>query len=279
VGLIRAGVKPDDSHLTETLSLIRNRYLSEGRRPPTNLPWRERPHALKLHYWTALALLEAAEPLDSPVIKEALEAIRTNVAPDHGWASTEKNTKPKQSNILDSYHIMEVLSLANVQKDAVTKASGWIASIQNQDGGWGYFRHERSDPLCTAAGILALTQWGKKERRKIESAVRWLTDHQIVHENPPGRWRISYEVGHGRGDAYVYFTTPYVVRGLLAAGLAPSTPAIQDAVSYLVKTQQPDGGWTLMGENMEFPFAEKMCPLSYFAGQALMGLARYYGTS
>jgi squalene cyclase len=259
--------------MQQTLNLIRTKYLSNEIEPISHTSWRQHQQVLKEHVWTAGALLEAEESRDSPIIREVLEVVNKHKARSGGWAATETNLRPVKGQVYDTCHVIFLFNELRINKNQVEQAKRWLVAVQNKDGGWPYLKCERSDPLCTALAIMALTEKGKKPSRSAKKGVEWLFNAQ----GKRGRWRTSYEVGLGRGDTFVGFSTAYAIRALLAAGIPASSERIQTAVKFMIDKQLPEGGWTILGDpDYDYPFCEKLAPLSYLSGQALSGLAKFY---
>ncbi|MBH1934241.1 squalene--hopene cyclase [Streptomyces sp. AV19] len=86
---------------------------------------------------------------------------------------------------------------------AVRRAAGWLASVQNPDGGWGEDLRSYSDPQCagrgdstasqTAWALMALLAADEADSDAVERGVRWLTDTQL--EN--GSWDEPHFTGTG----------------------------------------------------------------------------------
>src|SRR5260370_2054498 len=134
-------------------------------------------------------------------------------------------------------------------------------SRQNDDGGFGTYEKrrgpafldalnpsemfgacmtERSYLECTGSALCALgqfrTAYPKGERQRIDRAmaqgVRFSRRSQRPDGSWPGFWGIHF--------TYAIF---HVVKGLRAAGVSVSDPALQRAAAWLTRHQRPDGGW------------------------------------
>jgi squalene-hopene/tetraprenyl-beta-curcumene cyclase len=85
---------------------------------------------------------------------------------------------------------------------ATRRACDWVASVQNQDGGWGescasYVKNDYvagpSTPSQTAWGVLALLAGGDRGSAPLERGVRWLVESQRAD----GQWDESLATGTG----------------------------------------------------------------------------------
>lgn len=147
----------------------------------------------------------------------------------------------------------------------LVEAARFILLRQNQDGGFGTYERrrgstfleginntemygscmtERSYIECTASSIAALSHLvaaapaalGDEDAAAIAAAlaraVAFLRTCQRPDGSFPGFWGINY--------TYAIF---HVMKGLRAAGVPPSDPALVRAAEWLVNHQRADGGW------------------------------------
>lgn len=148
---------------------------------------------------------------------------------------------------------------------AVERATEFVLRARGKDGGFGSYEPtrpwpslewlnpaelfgdhmtERSYVECTASCIAMLALVRSKRphllRRTnlselpqvIEQAVVWLRSMQ----RPDGCWQGAW------GVHYIYGTM-FGLRGLLAAGVPPTDPAVKKATAWLRAHQKPDGSW------------------------------------
>ena len=116
----------------------------------------------------------------------------------------------------------------------------WISDLQNRDGGWptfcrgwGKLPFDRSSTDLSAHAIRALgTEITTKQRR---SVAKFLNKNQ----QPDGSWFPLWFGNQDRSDEAgpIYGTS----RVLMSDGL--TVESIQRATKFLIKSQNPDGGW------------------------------------
>ncbi len=137
--------------------------------------------------------------------------------------------------------------------EAIARAREWVVGMQSSNGGWGAFDVDNTsyylnhipfadhgallDPPTADVSARCLSMLGQLgERAETSEPVRRAIDYLIRDQHPEGSW-------FGRwGINYVYGTWS-VLCAFNAVGLDPSHPAIQRAVAWLEKIQNPDGGW------------------------------------
>lgn len=148
-----------------------------------------------------------------------------------------------------------------ITDDAVRRAVVFLLERQNRDGGFGSYearrgsrRLEAINPAemftrcvvedsyveCTASALLALAALPPDDpalprgtlARARTRAVAFLMRSQL----PDGDWPASWGINRIYG-------TWFAVRGLRAAGLPRTHPALRRAAHWLRAVQRPDGGW------------------------------------
>lgn len=141
----------------------------------------------------------------------------------------------------------------------------FILLRQNDDGGFGSYEPRRGSMLlrhfnpaeiygncmveysyteCTASCVRGLA-WAARElgsdvppdsARRIQDAVTRGVEFLLREQHTTGGWLGFWGIN-------LTYGTFFAVSGLLAAGTAPTHPAIGRACRYLIKIQRPDGGW------------------------------------
>lgn len=132
---------------------------------------------------------------------------------------------------------------------AIRRGMAWLIGMQGRDGGWAAcdadlprrlavrppYGGGMTDPPSadvTAHVVEALCREGLARGRAVRRAVNWL----LRVQEPGGSWCGRWGVNHVYGTAAV-------VPALVAAGVAPTDPAVGRAVAWLLAHQNADGGW------------------------------------
>lgn len=215
---------------------------------------------------SVLALAEAGEPEDSPVMSRAAEWLRreqiTEIAGD--WADNRRDLAPggwafqyrndHYPDVDDTAVVGMALHRADPEGSAIAvrRSVDWVLGMQSKSGGWGSFDADNThyylnyipfadhgallDPPTadvSARCLSYLSQAGcDRDDPKLKAALAYLLSEQEEDGSWFGRW----------GTNYVYGTWS-ALSALNAAGLPPDDPAIRKAVSWLESRQREDGGW------------------------------------
>ncbi len=135
---------------------------------------------------------------------------------------------------------------------AVARARGWLAAMQNSDGGWGAFDRDNDceflcrvpfadhnamiDPSSPDLAGRVLEAFGKSGLRlghpAVDRAVAYLRRSQEADGAWFGRWGVNYVYG-----------TWQALEGLRAVGVPADDEAVRAGADWLVARQQADGGW------------------------------------
>jgi squalene-hopene/tetraprenyl-beta-curcumene cyclase len=208
------------------------------------------------------AVAQARKGLDWLVPKQILDvkgdwaAWRPDVRPG-GWAFQYAN--PHYPDVDDTALVAMAMDRAqgvSGQDDfssAIARAKEWILGVQSANGGWGAFDADNEyyylnnipfadhgallDPPTedvTARCLSMLAQIGETAQRSpaVKAAIDYLRRTQTSEGSWYGRWGMNYVYG-----------TWSVLCALNAAGLAHDAPEFRKAVAWLVRIQNPDGGW------------------------------------
>lgn len=148
-----------------------------------------------------------------------------------------------------------------ISEDRIRQAAEFILFRQNADGGFGTYERRRGSSWleavnpsemfgqcmtelsyveCTASSLSALAHLRESHPdllqhridESVERAVRFLREKQRPDGSYPGFWGINF--------TYAIF---HVVKGMRAAGVPASDPALVRAVEWLIARQRADGGW------------------------------------
>jgi hypothetical protein len=153
-------------------------------------------------------------------------------------------------------------------QEAVQKATDWLLTEQNPDGGWSWRRKgDESESDLTAAAIEALNAAGRHHTRVEEEAIAFLHRSQ----RPEGGFT---EFPSREAEANVA-STAWGVQGMWAAGENPeawrtgSGELTEEPLDYMESLQQPDGHvrWKKSSDLNGIWMTAYVTPA--FAGQAL----------
>ena len=149
-------------------------------------------------------------------------------------------------------------------KHAMTRGCEWVEGMQSKNGGWGAFDADNNyeylnhipfsdhgallDPPTadvTARCVSMLAQRGDKlgQSAVLDRGVAYLKRTQKRDGSWYGRWGMNYVYG-----------TWSVLCALNAAGVDGNDPAMKRAVAWLLKIQNPDGGWGEDGESYKLDY-------------------------
>jgi squalene-hopene/tetraprenyl-beta-curcumene cyclase len=135
---------------------------------------------------------------------------------------------------------------------AVQRGVQWMLAMQNRDGGWGAFDRDNdrqflchvpfadhnamidpSAPDLAGRVLECLGQLGYRlGHPAVDRAVAYLRRAQEADGAWYGRWGVNYIYG-----------TWQSLTGLTAVGVAKGDPAVCKGIEWMLKYQQPSGGW------------------------------------
>jgi squalene-hopene/tetraprenyl-beta-curcumene cyclase len=189
-------------------------------------------------------------------VKGDWAARRPNVRPG-GWAFQYEN--PHYPDLDDTAVVTMALDRMRKRQStreyetAIARAREWIEGLLSRNGGWAAFDADNTyyylnnipfadhgallDPPTedvTARCISMLAQLGERPQTNpmLRAAVDFLRDTQLPDGSWYGRWGMNYIYG-----------TWSVLCALNAAGLKYDSEPVCSAADWLVKIQNPDGGW------------------------------------
>ncbi|HEX7759237.1 MAG TPA: squalene--hopene cyclase [Caulobacteraceae bacterium] len=133
----------------------------------------------------------------------------------------------------------------------IDRGREWVNGLQSKNGGWAAFDADNTyhylnnipfadhgallDPPTVdvaARCVSMLAQLGETGSARMKAALAYLEREQEADGSWFGRWGVNYVYG-----------TWSALCALNAAGLGPGHPMIRKAADWLVKIQNPDGGW------------------------------------
>jgi squalene-hopene/tetraprenyl-beta-curcumene cyclase len=207
---------------------------------------------------TILALRRVASPEAKPAIERGLRWLEGMQSKDGGWGAFDADNTRMLVNklpfcdfgaVIDppsadvTAHIVEALAAEGLANDeACRRGVVWLLKNQEPDGSW-FGRWGANYVYGTGAAVPALIAAGvKPDKPWIRNAVRWLREHQ----NADGGWgedlRSYDDPGQAGRGASTASQTAWALLALLAAGERDSD-AVTQGIMWLVRTQQPGGGW------------------------------------
>lgn len=190
-----------------------------------------------------------------------------------GWGFSQSNTiNPDVDDTQSALRTIGTYSMHSPKyKRAWQLGVNWLLSMQNSDGGWPAFEKNTDstwltllplqnaedaaiDPSTPDLTGRALEFLGNclnfnSNHPRVQTAVKWLIDHQKEDGSWYGRW----------GVCYIYGTWA-AITGLKAVGIPNEHPSIQKGVQWLLDTQRKDGGW---GESCESDIKQTYIPLTF----------------
>jgi squalene-hopene/tetraprenyl-beta-curcumene cyclase len=169
-------------------------------------------------------------------------------------------------------------------REAIARASEWVAGMQSKNGGWGAFDADNSyeylnqipfsdhgalldpptaDVSARCVSMLAQLGAGRGQSDVLNKAIAYLERDQLKDGSWYGRWGMNYIYG-----------TWSVLCALNAAGIDPSSAAVRKAVNWLLSIQNSDGGWGEDGESyrLDYKGYEPAPSTASQTAWALMGL-------
>lgn len=162
--------------------------------------------------------------------------------------------------------------------EVIVNGINWLMILQNNDGGmptfckgWGKFPFDRSSPDITSHAVLAMGLWmndlPEKFRAKVEKSfcrlLEWLERNQDAENGWTPLWFGDQDAADEHAPVY---GTATAIDYLMATGHPKARELAMRQVPFLLKTQNPDGGW---GGNKDVPSkvtltSRVLAALSYF---------------
>ena len=192
--------------------------------------------------------LDWLKPLQVLDVKGDWAEARPDVRPG-GWAFQYRNDH--YPDLDDTAVVVMAMDRAQTGWDeAMARGREWVEGLQSRDGGWGAFDADNAyhyltnipfadhgallDPPTadlTARCLSMLVQLGEPlDSPRMKAGLAWLEREQMADGSWFGRWGVNYIYG-----------TWSVLCALNVA--APASPMIASAADWLVRIQNPDGGW------------------------------------
>jgi len=214
----------------------------------------------------AHALMEARTPAADAAVSRSLEWLKhrqvLDVAGD--WAEERPNVRPggwafqynnaHYPDLDDTAVVVMALDRASPGQytNEIARGREWVEGLQSKNGGWGAFDADNAyyylnnipfadhgallDPPTddvTGRCIGMLMQLGATPSDLyVKQGVDFLRKSQLADGSWFGRWGVNYIYG-----------TWSALAGLNAAQVMPDDPMMIRAADWLIKIQNPDGGW------------------------------------
>jgi len=226
------------------------------------------------------ALLEVGGERAAAQVRKALEWLRPQQILDvegdwiarrrglrpGGWAFQYAN--PHYPDVDDTAVVVMAMDRAQGAdapgdfRASIARAREWILGMQSANGAWGAFDADNEyyylnnipfadhgallDPPTedvTARCLSMLAQIGEGGSAPVTRALDYLRRTQLEEGSWYGRWGMNYIYG-----------TWSVLCALNAAGVEHAAPEIRKAVDWLVRIQNPDGGWGEDGDSYKLDY-------------------------
>jgi len=233
---------------------------------------------------------QACKGLEWLVPKQILDvkgdwiARRPNIRPG-GWAFQYAN--PHYPDVDDTAVVVMAMDRAGAPdkfRASIAAAREWILGMQSDNGAWGAFDADNEyyylnnipfadhgalldppteDVTARCVSMLAQIDEAALKSAALARAVDYLRRTQMEEGSWYGRWGMNYIYG-----------TWSVLCALNAAGVDPASPELRRAVAWLVRIQNPDGGWGEDGASYKLDYRgyERASSTASQTAWALLGL-------
>jgi squalene-hopene/tetraprenyl-beta-curcumene cyclase len=236
---------------------------------------------------------QACKGLEWLVPKQILDvkgdwiARRPNLQPG-GWAFQYAN--PHYPDVDDTAVVVMAMDRAQGSgapdkfRTSIAAAREWILGMQSDNGAWGAFDADNEfyylnnipfadhgalldppteDVTARCVSMLAQIDETALKSAALARAVDYLRRTQMEEGSWYGRWGMNYIYG-----------TWSVLCALNAAGVDPASPELLRAVAWLVRIQNPDGGWGEDGASYKLDYRgyERAPSTASQTAWALLGL-------
>ncbi|HWZ29852.1 MAG TPA: prenyltransferase/squalene oxidase repeat-containing protein [Bryobacteraceae bacterium] len=190
-------------------------------------------------------------------VRKAAQYLWAQQAEDGGWHSRAYGLL-RSGQSLTPFVLDALLDLPDRSAEAVDRAVAFIKRNINSEGSLGMMDSAAVDYPNYATG-LAIRALVRAKASGLEPMVSCLRAQQFTED---GGWRRDDPPYGAWGMGGVRLTPPnaghvdlamtrYVLEGLAAAGVPASDPAMQKALVYLERCQNPDGGFYFSTVNPE----------------------------
>ena len=176
-----------------------------------------------------------------------------------GWAWTDlSGGVPDADDTAGAMLALKALGLSHAAvRQAAAEGAGWLADLQNPDGGmptfcrgWGRLEFDRSGADLTAHAAAALWAWRgdlppalrARAGAAIDRMIGYLTAAQRADGSWPALW---FGNEHADDEANLTYGTSRVLSALagVGGGEGRTGPLIERGAAWLAAAQNDDGGW------------------------------------
>jgi squalene-hopene/tetraprenyl-beta-curcumene cyclase len=156
----------------------------------------------------------------------AVDFLVTAQNPDGGWGF---RTDLESDNDTTSCVLLALRSMLGHTHSSIEAAVHYLGSCQRSDGLWNTWQSDDDDPVddCVAHVVSALTPFEQTRGIDLTPARMWLANRYREGEG----WRTGW-----------YRILPYSILEV-GRSLGHGSLVLHNAVSHLVRCQNPDGGW------------------------------------
>ncbi|MGE3149940.1 MAG: squalene--hopene cyclase [Pseudorhodoplanes sp.] len=225
------------------------------------------------------------KPLQVLDVKGDWAAQRPDVRPG-GWAFQYANAHYPDVDdtavVVMAMHRAQELRGTKSFDESIARGTEWIEGLQSRNGGWGAFDADNDkyylnhipfadhgallDPPTedvSARCVSMLAQLTPDNTAVLDRGVQYLRETQLADGSWYGRWGMNYIYG-----------TWSALCALNAAGVPRDAPEMRKAMSWLVATQNADGGWGEDGASYKLDYRgyEKAPSTASQTAWALLGL-------
>lgn len=214
---------------------------------------------------TGLAAAACSRRESDPGLRRAAQFLWSQQSEDGGWHSKTYGLM-RSGQSLTPFVLDALLDVPeNVvarPSGAVDRAIAFLKSNTNADGQLGLADSSAPDYPNYATGLAVRATIRAQRATAQADASKWLICLRAQQFSEDGGWKRDDPAygAWGMGGARLappdaghvdLAMTRYVLEGLAAAGVPPSDPAMQRALVYLARCQNPDGGFFFSTVNLD----------------------------
>ncbi len=214
---------------------------------------------------TGLAAAACARRESDPALRKAAQFLWSQQSEDGGWHSRTYGLL-RSGQSLTPFVLDALLSVPEdvVARPAqgVNRAIAFLRKNTNADGQLGLSDSVAPDYPNYATGLAVRGTVRANRPERMSDIAPWLKCLRAQQFTEEGGWKRDDPAYGAWGQGAARLTPPdaghvdlamtrYVLEGLAAAGVPPTDPAIQRALVYLERCQNPDGGFFFSTVNLD----------------------------